>query len=83
MIRAQASLGTLRRINPHRPRFRLDHRELPRCVRVREGQHRIQFQWGSERSPDYLITVAKEHTADNPLRASYNFKDGRFVSSAE
>jgi len=53
------------------------------CVRVREGQHRIQFQWGSERSPDYLITVAKEHTADNPLRASYNFKDGRFVSSAE
>jgi serine/threonine-protein kinase len=53
------------------------------CVRVREGQHRIQFQWGAERSPDYLITVAKEHTADNPLRASYNFKEGRFVSSAE
>jgi tRNA A-37 threonylcarbamoyl transferase component Bud32 len=53
------------------------------CVRVRHGQHSVQFQWGSEHSPEYLITVGKEHTAENPLRASYDFKAGRFVSSTE
>ena len=53
------------------------------CVRVRQGQHSVQFHWGSEQSPEYLITVGKEHTAENPLRASYDFKAGRFVSSAE
>ena len=53
------------------------------CVRVRHGQHSVQFHWGNEHSPEYLITVGKEHTAENPLRASYDFKAGRFVSSAE
>jgi hypothetical protein len=53
------------------------------CVRVREGQHRIQFQWGGERSPEHVITVAQEHTRDNPLRASYDFKEGRFVAGSE
>jgi len=53
------------------------------CVRVRHGQHSVQFQWATEHSPEYLITVGKEHTAENPLRASYDFKAGRFVSSTD
>ena len=53
------------------------------CVRVRQGQHTVRFEWGSKHSPEYLITVGKEHTAENPLRASYDFRAGRFVSSAE
>ena len=53
------------------------------CVRVRQGQHRIRFEWTGERSPDYLVTVARDHTADNPLRASYDFKAGRFVPGTE
>ena len=53
------------------------------CVRVAQGPHRLRFEWGSEQSPDYLVTVAKHHTADNPLRASYDFRAGRFVSRTD
>jgi len=58
-------------------------RDAAACVRVREGQHRIQFQWAASAVRTISSRWRKEHTADNPLRASYNFKDGRFVSSAE
>jgi len=53
------------------------------CVRVRHGQHRIQFEWTGARSPEHVVTVAKEHTAENPLRASYDFRAGRFVSGTD
>ena len=53
------------------------------CVRVRQGAHRIQFEWAAERSPEHAITVTAEHTRDNPLRASYDFREGRFVAGSD
>jgi tRNA A-37 threonylcarbamoyl transferase component Bud32 len=53
------------------------------CVRVRQGQRRLQFEWNGTRSPDQIVIVSKEHTAENPLRASYDFRTRRFRSSNE
>jgi serine/threonine-protein kinase len=53
------------------------------CVRVRQGAHRIQFEWAAERSPEHAIMVTAEHTRDNPLRASYDFREGRFVAGSD
>jgi hypothetical protein len=50
------------------------------CVRVRQGQHRLQFEWNGTRSPEQVVIVSKDHTAENPLRASYDFRTRRFVS---
>jgi len=53
------------------------------CVRVGSGQHRVHFRWLQRRSPDHLVEVGAQHTADNPLRVSYDFRTGRFLSHAD
>jgi serine/threonine protein kinase len=50
------------------------------CVRVRSGQHRVHFRWSERRSPDHVVQVGAQHTADNPLRVSYDFRTGRFLT---
>ncbi|PYM28152.1 MAG: serine/threonine protein kinase [Candidatus Rokuibacteriota bacterium] len=53
------------------------------CVRVGSGQHRVHFRWLQRRSPDHVVEVGAQHTADNPLRVSYDFRTGRFLSHAD
>ena len=53
------------------------------CVRVGSGQHRVHFRWLQRRSPDHIVEVGAQHTADNPLRVSYDFRTGRFLSHAD
>ena len=53
------------------------------CVRVGAGQHRVHFRWLQRRSPDHVVDVGAQHTAENPLRVSYDFRTGRFLSHAD
>jgi predicted Ser/Thr protein kinase len=48
--------------------------DTPRaCLRVPVGEHRVHFQGGSEQSPERIIQVTDKHTAENPVRLSYDF----------
>jgi len=49
------------------------------CLRVMPGDHRVQFEASGERSPERVIHVTARHTADEPLRLSYDFNAVRFV----
>ncbi len=49
------------------------------CLRVPPGDHRVQFEASGERSPERLIHVTARHTADEPMRLSYDFNSGQFV----
>jgi hypothetical protein len=40
----------------------------------------VHFRWSERRSPDHLVEVGAQHTADNPLRVSYDFRTGRFLT---
>jgi hypothetical protein len=54
--------------------------DTPRaCLRVPIGERRVYFRAGDERSPERLLEVTERHTAENPLRLSYNFKLHRFL----
>ncbi len=53
------------------------------CLRLAPGVHRVSFQWSSRRSPDRTIEMTSEHTADNALRVSYDFRSGRFLTNAD
>ena len=53
------------------------------CLRVTPGRHRVQFQWSNKRSPEHVIELGSQHTADNALRVSYDFRSGRFRTHAE
>jgi serine/threonine-protein kinase len=49
------------------------------CVRVALGDHRIRFEMDGQRSPDRVLKISPRHTADAPLRLSYDFNSGRFI----
>lgn len=54
--------------------------DTPRaCLRVAPGAHRVRFEASGERSPERLVHVTARHTADEPMRLSYDFNSGRFV----
>jgi len=53
------------------------------CVRVGSGQHRVHFRWLQRRSPDQVVEVGAQHTSENPLRVSYDFRTGRFLKYAD
>jgi hypothetical protein len=53
------------------------------CLRLSPGRHRVYFQWSSQRSPHHTVEITSEHTADNALRVSYDFRAGRFVTHAD
>ncbi|HEU5196799.1 MAG TPA: serine/threonine-protein kinase, partial [Methylomirabilota bacterium] len=53
------------------------------CLSLSPGRHRVHFQWSGRRSPEHVVDVRPEHTADNALRVSYDFRSGRFVSHAD
>jgi tRNA A-37 threonylcarbamoyl transferase component Bud32 len=53
------------------------------CVRVPSGSHRVHFQWARRRSPEHVVEVGSHHTPDNPLRVSYDFRTGRFLTHAD
>jgi len=48
------------------------------CLRVNVGEHRIQLQQDGERSPERLVRVGEQHTAENPVRLSYDFRSQQF-----
>ncbi len=53
--------------------------DTPRaCLRVPVGEHRVHFQGGNDQSPERVIRVTDQHTADSPLRLSYDFRSRQF-----
>jgi serine/threonine-protein kinase len=55
--------------------------ETPRaCLWLTAGRHRVVFESENERSPEQVIVLDEEHTADNPLRLSYDFRARQFLA---
>jgi len=55
--------------------------DTPRaCLRIGTGRHRLYFESMNDRSPERLIVVLEEHTRDNPLGMSYDFRTHRFLA---
>jgi serine/threonine-protein kinase len=48
------------------------------CLRVDVGEHRVQLQQASERSPERVVRVGEQHTVENPVRLSYDFRSRQF-----
>jgi serine/threonine-protein kinase len=55
--------------------------ETPRaCVRLAVGRHRVVFESMDERSPEEAVVIEDQHTADTPLRVSYDFRTRQFLA---
>jgi tRNA A-37 threonylcarbamoyl transferase component Bud32 len=55
--------------------------DTPRaCLRIRAGRHRIFFEADNERSPEHVVIVEDQHTAESPLRVSYDFRLRQFLT---
>ena len=50
------------------------------CLRVSIGRHRLVFESMDERSPEEVVVVGDEHTAEAPLSVSYDFRAHQFVA---
>jgi serine/threonine-protein kinase len=50
------------------------------CLRVSTGRHRLVFESMDERSPEEIVVVGDQHTAEAPLSVSYDFRARRFVA---
>ncbi len=48
------------------------------CLRVDVGEHRVQLQQDGERSPERVVRVGEQHTVENPVRLSYDFRSRQF-----
>jgi hypothetical protein len=48
------------------------------CLRVDVGEHRVQLQQDGERSPERVVRVREQHTVENPVRLSYDFRLQQF-----
>jgi tRNA A-37 threonylcarbamoyl transferase component Bud32 len=48
------------------------------CLRVKVGEHRIQLLQDGDRSPERVVRVGEQHTAENPVRLSFDFRARRF-----
>jgi len=53
------------------------------CVRLTPGRHRVHFEWSDKRSPGHVVELGSQHTPDNALRVSYDFRSGRFLTHAD
>jgi len=49
------------------------------CLRVLVGDHRVRFEMDGQRSPERLLRITARHTANAPMRISYDFNTGRFI----
>jgi serine/threonine-protein kinase len=49
------------------------------CLRVPMGDHRVRFEMDGQRSPERLLRITARHTANAPMRISYDFNTGRFI----
>ena len=49
------------------------------CLRVPVGDHRVRFEMDGQRSPERLLRITARHTANAPMRISYDFNTGRFI----
>jgi serine/threonine protein kinase len=49
------------------------------CVRVAVGDHRVRFEMDGQRSPERVLRITARHTANAPMRISYDFNTGRFI----
>ena len=49
------------------------------CLRVTMGDHRVRFEMDGQRSPERLLRITARHTANAPMRISYDFNTGRFI----
>ena len=55
--------------------------DTPRaCLRIGRGRHRLHFESMNQRSPEHVIVVDENHTSDNPLRVSYDFRTHQFLA---
>lgn len=48
------------------------------CLRVPVGEHRAHFVMDGQRSPERLLRITARHTAETPMRMSYDFNTRRF-----
>ena len=48
------------------------------CLRVPVGEHRAHFVMNGQRSPERLLRITARHTAETPMRMSYDFNTRRF-----
>lgn len=48
------------------------------CLRVNVGEHRVQLQQAGEQSPERVVRVGEQHTMENPVRVSYDFRSRQF-----
>jgi serine/threonine protein kinase len=54
--------------------------DTPRaCLRIPVGEYRVYFEAEDQRSPERLVQLGPRHTADDPLRLSYDFKRRQFL----
>jgi serine/threonine-protein kinase len=49
------------------------------CLHVPIGEHRVRFEMDGQRSPERLLQITARHTANAPMRLSYDFNTGRFI----
>ena len=42
------------------------------------GEHRVQLQQAGEQSPERVVRVGEQHTMENPVRVSYDFRSRQF-----
>ena len=48
------------------------------CLRVEVGEHRVQLQQAGDRSPERVVRVGEQHTVEQPVRLSYDFRSRQF-----
>jgi serine/threonine-protein kinase len=48
------------------------------CLRVNVGEHRVQLQQAGEQSPERVVRVGEQHTMENPVRVTYDFRSRQF-----
>jgi hypothetical protein len=48
------------------------------CLRLGVGEHRVQLEQDGERSPERVVRVGEQHTVENPVRLSYDFRSRQF-----
>ena len=48
------------------------------CLRVPVGERRAYFVMNGQRSPERLLRITARHTAETPMRMSYDFNTRRF-----
>ena len=54
--------------------------EAPKaCLRVAAGERRIHFEANGQRSPDRIVHMTDQHTAEHPLTIGFDFRARRYL----